>query len=53
MATRTGDTVYGFRLLPTPDAPWYQHHQLELLDQALLLFAVWDAGGSDTLDFSG
>jgi serralysin len=47
LTTRTGDTVYGFNsntgsasyTITGPD----QH----------VVFAVWDAGGNDTLDFSG
>jgi len=47
LTTRTGDTVYGFHsntgsasyTITGPD----QH----------VVFAVWDAGGNDTLDFSG
>jgi len=45
--TRTGDTVYGFR--SNADAPWY----VATSASTRLLFAVWDAGGNDTLDFSG
>lgn len=44
MTTRTGDTVYGFN--STAVQPWFSA-------SSALIFAVWDAGGTDTLDFSG
>ena len=47
MATRTGDTVYGFN--STADRMWY-NAGTQLGPQAVI-FAVWDAGGTDTLDF--
>jgi len=47
--TRTGDTVYGFN--STADRMWFNAGS-ELSPQ-LVIFAVWDAGGTDTLDFSG
>jgi serralysin len=47
MATRTGDTVYGFHA--TADEPWF----VASGSASKLVFAVWDAGGTDTLDFSG
>ncbi|WP_109505066.1 serralysin family metalloprotease [Pseudomonas aeruginosa] len=45
--TRTGDTVYGFNSNTDRD--------FLTLDSASdrPIFAVWDAGGTDTLDFSG
>ncbi len=46
MTTRTGDTVYGFN--SNADRPWF----IAVLGQPLV-FAVWDAGGNDTFDFSG
>lgn len=47
MTTRTGDTVYGFN--SNADRAWFS------ADSAAdpLVFAIWDAGGVDTLDFSG
>jgi hypothetical protein len=47
MNTRTGDTIYGFH--SNADAPWF------IADSSddKLAFAVWDAGGNDTFDFSG
>ncbi len=45
--TRTGDTVYGFN--SNAVQPWY----LASSSATALIFAVWDAGGIDTLDFSG
>ena len=47
MSTRAGDTVYGFNA--TADRPWFVASSAS----AKLVFAVWDAGGVDTLDFSG
>ncbi len=47
MSTRTGDTIYGFN--STADRPWFQAAS----PASRLIFAVWDAGGSDTFDFSG
>lgn len=46
MTTRTGDTVYGFNA--TAGQPWFSTST-----SSALVFAIWDAGGSDTLDFSG
>jgi serralysin len=46
MTTRTGDTVYGFG--SNADRPWFQI--AASTDRAI--FAIWDAGGNDTLDFS-
>ena len=47
LSTRTGDTVYGFN--SNADQPWY----VATASFSRLVFAVWDAGGNDTLDFSG
>ncbi|CAN7497803.1 M10 family metallopeptidase C-terminal domain-containing protein [Phenylobacterium sp. LjRoot219] len=47
MGTRTGDTVYGFN--SNADAPWFAASTAI----SRLVFAVWDAGGVDTFDFSG
>jgi serralysin len=47
MATRTGDTVYGFN--SNADQPWF----LLTSSVARPIFVVWDAGGKDTLDFFG
>jgi serralysin len=47
MATRTGDTVYGFH--SNADRPWYS----VTTEDTKFLAAVWDAGGRDTFDFSG
>jgi serralysin len=47
MATRTGDTVYGFGA--TADRPWF----VATASTSKLVFAVWDAGGTDTFNFSG
>ncbi len=46
MSTRTGDTVYGFN--SNADRPWFEADA-----GSRLIFAVWDAGGNDTFDFSG
>jgi serralysin len=47
MTTRTGDTVYGFN--STADRSWFSASGTGPAP----IFAVWDAGGIDTLDFSG
>ncbi|CAL1692995.1 hypothetical protein MMB232_03178 [Brevundimonas subvibrioides] len=47
MTTRTGDTVYGFN--STAGQTWFSAASAS----TSLIFAVWDAGGTDTLDFSG
>ena len=47
MTTRSGDTVYGFN--SNADRAWFTATSAT----ASLIFAVWDGGGSDTLDFSG
>lgn len=47
MATRTGDTVYGFH--SNADEPWF----VASSSATKLVFAIWDAGGTDTLDVSG
>jgi serralysin len=47
VTTRTGDTVYGFN--SNTGLPAYS---IALATQAVV-FAVWDGGGNDTLDFSG
>lgn len=47
MSTRTGDTVYGFNSNSGRD--WF----LATSSSTRLIFAVWDAGGNDTFDFSG
>lgn len=45
--TRAGDTTYGFN--SNAGRPWYEASA----SSAKLVFAVWDGGGKDTLDFSG
>ncbi|CAN5402346.1 hypothetical protein BH10PSE4_BH10PSE4_32590 [soil metagenome] len=47
LTTRTGDTVYGFNA--TADRAWFWATSAA----SVLIFAVWDAGGVDTFDFSG
>lgn len=47
MTTRTGDTVYGFN--STAGRDWFAATS----SSTRLIFAVWDAGGNDTFDFSG
>lgn len=47
MTTRTGDTVYGFNSNTNRD--FYTAGG----SNQKLIFSVWDAGGNDTLDFSG
>jgi serralysin len=46
-ATRSGDTVYGFN--STAGREWYEATS----SSSRVVFAVWDGGGNDTLDFSG
>lgn len=46
MTTRTGDTVYGFN--SNAGQPWFAPDH-----NGHMIFAVWDAGGNDTFDFSG
>jgi Ca2+-binding RTX toxin-like protein len=46
-ATRLSDTVYGFN--SNAGRPWFEAANAS----ARLVFAVWDAGGADTFDFSG
>ncbi|RYF89385.1 MAG: hypothetical protein EON95_18860, partial [Caulobacteraceae bacterium] len=45
--TRTGDTVYGFN--SNAGRAWFSATSAS----TILVFAVWDAGGNDTFDFSG
>ncbi len=45
--TRTGDSVYGFNSNTGRD------YYTAATSSSALIFAVWDAGGNDTLDFSG
>ena len=47
MTTRTGDTVYGFN--SNAGRLWFTANN----ELSTLVFCVWDAGGTDTLDFSG
>jgi serralysin len=47
MSTRTGDTVYGFNANAGRD--WF----VATNSSSRVIFAVWDAGGRDTFDFSG
>jgi serralysin len=46
-STRTGDTTYGFNSNAGRD------YFLAASSTTRLIFAVWDAGGRDTFDFSG
>lgn len=47
MSTRTGDTVYGFG--STADRPWFGIGSAA----QQVVFCAWDAGGTDTFNFSG
>jgi Ca2+-binding RTX toxin-like protein len=47
MTTRTGDTVYGF------NSNTGREHYTITADGQAPVFAIWDAGGVDTLDLSG
>lgn len=46
-STRTGNTTYGFNSNAGRD--WF----IATTSSTRLIFAVWDAGGNDTFDFSG
>jgi serralysin len=46
MTTRTGDTVYGFNSTAGRDVFDFSINKVPTV-------AIWDAGGNDTLDFSG
>ncbi|MGE0531966.1 MAG: M57 family metalloprotease [Hyphomonadaceae bacterium] len=47
MNTRTGDTVYGF------NSNTGHAHFTITADEGSPVFAIWDAGGNDTIDLSG
>lgn len=47
MSTRTGDTTYGFN--STAGQVWFSASS----GSSALIFCAWDAGGTDTFDFSG
>ena len=47
LTTRTGNTIYGFN--SNADRVWFSAASAS----TQLIFAVWDAGGVDTFDFSG
>ena len=47
MTTRTGDTVYGFN--SNAGRLWFGANN----ELSPLVFCAWDAGGTDTFDFSG
>ena len=47
MTTRTGNTVYGF------DSNSGRDYYSASSSSDVLIFSVWDAGGNDTLNFSG
>ncbi|EAA8475427.1 M10 family metallopeptidase [Salmonella enterica] len=47
MATRTGDTIYGFNSNTGRDFYTINNSHQKVV------FSIWDAGGNDTLDFSG
>jgi serralysin len=47
MSTRTGDTVYGFN--SNSGRSWFE----AVSATSIMQWAVWDAGGRDTFDFSG
>lgn len=49
LTTRTGDTTYGFN--SNADASYF--HIADGQSLSHVWFTVWDAGGNDTLDFSG
>ena len=47
MTTRTGNNTYGFN--SNAGQAWFSATS----NTSVLIFAVWDAGGTDTFDFSG
>jgi hypothetical protein len=47
MSTRTGDTIYGF------NSNTEREHYTITPSSLSPVFAIWDAGGNDTIDFSG
>ena len=47
MSAFLGDTTYGFNA--TADRPWF----VAASATSQLVFTIWDAGGTDTFDFSG
>ncbi len=47
MTTRSGDTTYGFNA--NAGRPWFD----ATTPGGTVIFAVWDAGGTDRFDFSG
>lgn len=47
MTTRTGNNTYGFN--SNAGQAWFSATS----NTSILIFAVWDAGGTDTFDFSG
>jgi Ca2+-binding RTX toxin-like protein len=47
MTTRTGDNTYGFS--SNAGQSWFS----ATANTSILIFAVWDAGGTDTFNFSG
>lgn len=49
MTTRTGDTTYGFNATSDVTNEAMRFHAGEMAS----VFAIWDAGGKDTIDFSG
>lgn len=49
MSTRTGNTTYGFN--SNADRDWFSSTSNGVARE--VVFAVWDAGGNDTFDFSG
>lgn len=52
MTTRTGDSTYGFNVsADVTNRPMFNLATYGASD--LPIFAVWDAGGTDTFDFSG
>ena len=49
MTTRTGDTTYGFNATSDVTNEAMRFHDGEMAS----VFSIWDAGGKDTIDFSG
>lgn len=53
MDTRTGDDTYGFNSTFTASDPRSQIYSLSPTKLVNQVYAIWDAGGNDTLDYSG
>jgi Ca2+-binding RTX toxin-like protein len=53
MTTRTGDTVYGFYSNAGKTFGAFTYNSYDFVQNPNPIFAIWDAGGTDTIDASG